>query len=352
MDERRACALLARAPGLTVQQLREAAACAGSLESLAARHEPTTSRALIDSDLSWLDRSGAFLVPCTSELYPPLLAATAGAPPVLYVLGNPSVLAASQIAMVGARRATAAGCATARELAAGFARAGLAVTSGLAVGIDGASHEGALVTQGVTLAVCAHGLDRLYPRDHEELALRIRERGALLSSFPPGAPPRREHFPQRNRILSGLALATLVVEAARGSGSLTTARYAMQQGRPVFAVPGSIRNPLAAGCHQLLRQGARLIESASDVLGDLGISFSDQELAGGLSPGSAPPAAAPPLDKDSEILLDALGFEPVSISTLVERTGLTSSRIASTLLILELRGRVAPHPGGRYCRLS
>ncbi len=344
--------MLARARGLTVPQVRAAAACAGSLEALAAHSGFATPQALIDSDLNWLDRSGATLVPCTSELYPPLLAGTAGAPPVLYVLGNPSVLAARQIAMVGARGATAAGLATARELATAFARAGIAVTSGLAVGIDGASHEGALAAGGVTLAVCAYGLDWLYPRDHLELARRICERGALVSRFPPGAPPRREHFPQRNRILSGLALATLVVEAARGSGSLTAARYAVQHGRPVFAVPGSIRSPLSGGCHQLLRQGARLIESASDVLVDLGISFSDQELAGDLVRGSARPGLAPPLDKDSEILLDALGFEPVSISTLVERTGLESGCIASMLLILELRGRVAPHPGGRYCRLS
>ncbi len=351
MDERRACALLARAPGLTARQVCADAARAGGLGQVAARCKTSAPQAAVDTDLRWLDRSGGTLVPCTSPLYPPLLAATAGAPPVLYVLGNPDALAARQIAMVGARSATAAGRATAHELAAAFVRAGIAVTSGLAVGIDAASHEGALAAEGATLAVCAHGLDRLYPREHEALARRIRERGALVSRLPPGAPPRRAHFPQRNRILSGLALATLVVEAARGSGSLITAHYAMQHGRPVFAVPGSVRSPLSGGCHELIRQGARLAGSAADVLRDLRISLPDQKLARGPAVERTTAPEGPPLDKDSEILLDALGFEPVSISTLAERTGLASGCIASTLLILELRGRVAPHPGGRYCRL-
>ncbi len=344
--------MLARASGLTARRVRAAVARGGGLEELAAREGLAAPQALIDADLRWLDRSAGALLPCTSPLYPPLLAETARAPSVLYVLGDSRALATRQIAMVGARSATASGRATARELAGAFAGAGIAVTSGLAVGIDAASHEGALDAAGVTIGVCAHGLDRLYPREHGALARRIRARGALVSSFPPDAPPRRSHFPQRNLILSGLALATLVVEAARGSGSLITARCAMQQGRPVFAVPGSIRSPLSRGCHQLLREGARVAESACDVLADLGFSYSDQMLVRSASRGAAASAAASPLDKDSEILLDALGFEPVSISTLVERTGLASGCIASMLLILELRGRVAPHPGGRYCRLS
>ncbi len=371
MDERRACALISRAPGLTARLVCAAAARAGGLGEVATRcgapgaadeaaDLPAQARtflgappqAVIDSDLRWLDRSGAALVPCTSPLYPPLLAETSGAPAVLYVLGIPQALSARQVAMVGSRSATAAGRAIAREMAAALGRAGLTVTSGLALGIDGASHEGALAAGGMTVAVCAHGLDQVYPREHGDLARRIRERGALVSRFPPGAPPRRRHFPQRNCLLSGLAAATVVVEAARNSGSLITARCAMQHGRPVLAVPGSIRNPLAAGCHELLRQGARIAESASDVLREIGISLSDQEVARHSPAESGAPARPPPLDKDSEILLDALGFEPVSVSTLVERTGLASGCIASMLLILELRGRVALHPGGRYCRLS
>ena len=242
--------------------------------------------------------------------------------------------------------------AAARELAGQFARLGIAVTSGLALGIDTACHEGALAAQGQTIAVCAHGLDRLYPPQNRELARRILTSGALVSELPPGTPTRRENFPRRNRILSGLALGTLVVEAAPGSGSLLTAHFAAEQGREVFAVPGSIRNPLARGCHQLLREGATLVESAEDVLRAVKNSLINQDLASIQGGAAVRPQAAPALDKEYEMLLDALGFEPVSINTLVERTALPSGSIASMLLILELGGRVAPHPGGRFCRLS
>jgi len=374
MDERRICALFARAPGLTARHVRAAVAAAGDLAGVMALLRtggtggavtlPPRARAVLDSpperllddDLRWLDASGAAAVPCTSPLYPPRLAEAAGAPAVLYVLGDQRAPSAPQVAMVGARRPTRGGLATAREIAAGLVRAGLAVTSGLAVGIDAASHASALDAGGLTLAVCAHGLDVLYPRQHRSLAERIRERGALISPFPAGAPPARWRFPWRNQVLSGLSLATLVVEAARRSGSLHTAHFALQHGRPVYAVPGSIRSPLSGGCHELLRRGARIAESASDILRDLEIPAPDQAPAsaaatgGGTAPAAAP--AAGPLDKGSEILLDALGFEPVSLNVLVERTGLPSSGIASMLLMLELAGRVAPLPGGRYSRLG
>jgi DNA processing protein len=371
MDERRACALLARAPGLSAPQLRAAVAMHGELTRVAGSHGreqrqareqahfPNAARAfleappdeLIDSDLRWLDASGAQLLPCTAPEYPPLLAMTPGAPPVLWVLGEAQLLTTRAIAMVGARRATPGGCATAREFASAFARAEVTVASGLALGIDAASHAGALEAGGATLAVCAHGLDCVYPRQHEALARRIRERGALLTRFPPGSPPRRAHFPQRNRDLSGMTLCTLVVEAARLSGSLLTARAASQQGRPVFAVPGSVHNPLAAGCHALIRSGAGLAESPDTLLEALGICSVKQVLASVPARLECRLPGGSTLDKAAEILLDALGFEPVSINTLVERTGLPSGSIASMLLILELRGRVVPHPGGRYCRI-
>ncbi|MGH8150596.1 MAG: DNA-processing protein DprA [Steroidobacteraceae bacterium] len=356
-DDARACARLARIPSLTVRDVRAAMASTGSLGGAAARcgaHDPgeTPSKFVIDADLTWLRSSGATVIPCTSPAYPPLLAATVGAPPVLFVLGDPAALALPQIAMVGARGATPTGRAIARELAHSIASAGLCVTSGLALGIDGASHEGALAARGATIAVCAHGLDELYPRAHAGLARRIREQGALVSPYPPGTPARRARFPRRNRILSGLARATLVVEAARASGSLLTARSAMRQGRPVFAVPGSIVNPLAAGCLELLREGAKVADSASRVLEALGILPKDHELAA--QPGGPPSAcdAPPVLDKDGEILLDALGFEPVGLDALAERTGLDPSSAASILLMLELQGRVALDPGRRYCRLT
>jgi DNA processing protein len=355
MDERRATVILARTPGLTAPPLIEAARAAGGLGALAETFGPSGSApvdgARVDEDLRWLDASGAMAIPCTSPLYPVRLAQTPGAPVVLYVLGDAGLLAAAQVTVVGARRATPTGREIAREMAGALARAGLAVTSGLAIGIDGAAHQGALDESKPTLAICAHGLDRIYPREHRALAERIRGAGALVSGFAPGAPPRRQHFPSRNRILAALGLATLVVEAERGSGSLVTARFAMQQGRPVFAVPGSVRSVLSGGCHELLRCGARMAESASDVLEGIRIPVSNQLV-------TAPPQAAFPggaagatLDKDSEILLDALGFEPVSLNTLVERTGLPASGIASMLLILELAGRVAPQSGGRYSRV-
>jgi DNA processing protein len=368
MDQTRACALLARAPGLRPEHVRIALGKVGGgvgartsaeyapreqagLPDGVTRFLDDPPLALIEADLRWLERSGAQLLPCTSPRYPPLLQTIRGAPAVLWVLGDANVLAAQVIATVGARQATPGGCATAGEFAAAFASAGVAVASGLAVGIDAASHSAALAAGGTTIAVCAHGLDRIYPPEHDQLAHRICERGALVSRFPPGSPPRREHFPQRNRDLSGMALCTVVIEAARASGSLLTARAAMQQGRPVFAVPGSVRNPLAAGCHELIRRGAKLAEEAREVLDALGIPSARQGLAHGIAQPASCSAACSPLDKDSEILLDALGFEPVSINTLVERTGLQSGRIASILLILELRGRVVPHPGGHYCRL-
>ncbi|HTW39222.1 MAG TPA: DNA-processing protein DprA [Steroidobacteraceae bacterium] len=371
MDERRAFALLARAPGLRAGQLRAAVASIGELSRVAGGHGPAERQArdaahfpvaartflerppeaLIDSDLRWLDATGGQLVACTSLEYPPLLRTLPRAPAVLWVLGVTGVLRASAVAIVGARRATPGGCATAHEFAAVFARAGVSVVSGLALGIDAASHSGALDAEGTTLAVCAHGLDRIYPKEHAELACRIRERGALLTRFAPGAAPRRAHFPERNRDLSGMSLCTLVIEAGRASGSLLTARAAAQQGRPVFAVPGSVRNPLAAGCHELIRGGARLVEQPWELLEAIRISFTEQKLKSVSPDPAARPDAAFALDKDSEILLDALGFEPVSINMLVERTGLPSGSVASLLLILELRGRVVPHPGGRYCRV-
>jgi len=307
---------------------------------------------LIDSDLAWAGERSARLIASISDDYPPLLAAIKSAPAVLYVLGDAASLLRPQLAMVGARGATATGRAIARELAGQLARLGIAVTSGLALGIDTACHEGALAAEGQTIAVCAHGLDRLYPPQNRELARRILTSGALVSELPPGTPTRRENFPRRNRILSGLALGTLVVEAAPGSGSLLTAHFAAEQGREVFAVPGSIRNPLARGCHQLLREGATLVESAEDVLRAVKNSLINQDLASIQGGAAVRPQAAPALDKEYEMLLDALGFEPVSINTLVERTALPSGSIASMLLILELGGRVAPHPGGRFCRLS
>ena len=267
---------------------------------------------------------------------------------MLFVRGNVSALADPQLAMVGSRNPTAGGRATARDFAAFFARAGLSITSGLALGIDTACHEGALAAQGLTVAVLACGLDEIYPPENRALAERITESGALISEFPPGTPPIPQRFPQRNRIIAGISYGTLVVEAASRSGSLITARLAGEAGREVFAIPGSIHNPLTRGCHELIRQGAKLVERADDVLAELKISLTSQLLA---TPANGP-ENPPKLDKAYKILLDALAFEPASVDSLIERTGMNSESIASMLLILELDGHVAPHPGGRYSRMA
>ncbi len=361
---RRRLVVAARAPGLTAQRLAAVAAVSPDLslldgarvESLAAagltigaaRWFAAPDETLVAADLRWLESSGVTLLASTDARYPELLRQSPDAPPVLYVRGDVGTLAEPQLAMVGSRNPTAGGKATAREFAAWFARAGLTITSGLALGIDAACHEGALGAGGLTIAVLGCGLDVVYPAVHAALAERIAAQGAVVSEFPPGTPARAAHFPQRNRIIAGLSSGTLVVEAACRSGSLITARLAGVAGREVFAVSSSIHNPLARGCHELIRQGAKLVESPEDVLAELKISLADQLLG---SPG-ARPQKGPVLDKAYKILLDALAFEPASVDSLIERTGMTSESIASMLLVLELDGHVAPHPGGRFSRLA
>jgi DNA processing protein len=363
-QRRRLLAIAARAPDLSAAQLaaltgetsdlellerpdRSTLASAG-LTTRTARWLLAPDQSRVDADLRWLEDAKVELLAATDAAYPQLLRLSPDAPAVLYVRGNVAALAEPQLAMVGSRNPTAGGRSTAREFAAFFARAGLCITSGLALGIDTACHEGALQAQGPTIAVLAHGLDEIYPRENQPLAERIAQSGALVTEFPPGTPPVAYHFPRRNRIIAGLAHGTLVVEAARESGSLITARLAGVAGREVFAIPGSIHNPLARGCHQLIRQGAKLVECADDVLSELKISLAAQLLA---APENQPRKTST-LDKDYKILLDALAFEPASVDSLIERTGMNSESIASMLLILELDGHVAPHPGGRYSRMA
>jgi DNA processing protein len=362
METSRARAVLARTPALTARQLLELLEAAdGELErALGARATQRVElaaaaqqflaapdEAAIDGDLTWLATSGARIVLATDPDYPPLLRQSAAAPAALYVLGSVEALASPQLAMVGSRSPTPAGRGTAREFAAWFAREGLAVTSGLALGIDAASHEGALAGGGQTIAVYATGLDRVYPAEHAALAQLIRAHGALVSEFPPRTPPLPRHFPRRNRIIAGLSLGTLVVEAARHSGSLITARHAGEFGREVFAIPGSIHSPLSRGCHQLIKSGAKLVEEAADVLSELRFSVPKERV----SRQPDEPRAARAMDKEYEMLLDAIGFEPATVDVLVARTHLPGESVASMLLILELEGHVATLPGGRYTRL-
>jgi len=362
METSRARAVLARTPALEAGQLRDLLAAADGeparalgarvtqrmeLPQAAQQFLACPDEAAVDADLALLSSSGVHIVLASDPEYPPLLRQMPGAPAALYVAGTVAVLSSPQIAMVGSRSPTPGGRATAREFAAYFTGAGLTVTSGLAVGIDAASHEGALAGGGATIAVYATGIDRVYPTEHSALAQRIRARGALVSEFPPRTPPLRGHFPRRNRIIAGLSLGTLVVEAARYSGSLITARQAVEAGREVFAIPGSIHSPLSRGCHQLIKSGAKLVEEAADVLSELSFSV-PKEAVTALQPESRKPRE---LDKEYEMLLDALGFEPATIDVLVARTRLPGESVASMLLILELEGRVAALPGGRYGRL-
>ena len=359
--------LLARAPGLSAKHVLALASHHGSLEhaldrGLSLPHgidapPPACMEFLqhpdfaqLASDLAWLRASGAHLVSIVGTGYPTQLLEIAQPPPFLYVLGDPAVLSTPQLAIVGSRNPTAAGRRTARGFAAELALCGLTITSGLALGIDGVAHEGALL-HGSTIAVCGTGLDTLYPAAHTALARRIALRGAVISEFPPGTRPLRAHFPRRNRIISGLSLGTLVVEAAQESGSLITAHCALDQGREVFAVPGSIHGPLSRGCHRLIRSGAKLVETTRDILMELRFSLRDQMLAAEPGVAAQEGRAVPVLDKEYEILLDALGFEPASLESLADVTGLSGESLASMLLILELEGRIAPHPGGRYCRV-
>lgn len=271
--------------------------------------------------------------------YPAQLAAVRGRPDALYVRGDPAVLALPQLAIVGSRAASAAGRETAFEFAAALACRGLAITSGLATGIDAAAHRGALRGEGSTVGVLGTGIDVVYPARNADLFDALAERGAIVSEFPLGTPAVAANFPRRNRLISGLARGVLVVEAALDSGSLITARLAGEQGRDVFAVPGSIHSPLSKGCHALIKQGAKLVESVEDVLG---------EFAGAAS--AAPRARAAP--EESHVLLQHLGYDPCNVDTLCERSGLTAEVVSAMLLQLELEGKVAGLPGGRFQRVS
>ena len=305
---------------------------------------------LVDQDQAWLERPGNHLLSLGDPRYPPLLRHVPYPPPLLFVCGDPACLRLPQLAIVGSRNPTPLGRETAHSFAAHLAGSGMTVTSGLAFGIDAAAHQGALSSGGQTVAVMGTGLDRVYPAKHRDLAHAIAERGALVSEFPIGTPVVAGNFPQRNRLISGLALGVLVVEAAAQSGSLITARLANEQGREVFAIPGSIHNPLAKGCHTLIRQGAKLVETAADILEELGSLAAAGTIDPVAIPATAPASAM--LDDDYRQLLAAIGAEPASIDGLVERCGLTAEVVSSMLLIMELEGYVAAIPGGLYCRLK
>ena len=283
--------------------------------------------------------------------YPTGLLETADPPLLLFLAGQFENTWPPAIAIVGSRNPTPQGLANAKQFAAQFVGAGYAVASGLALGVDGAAHEGALEAAGAgpiaTIAVVGTGLDRVYPAQHRTLTHRIATQGLLVSEYPLGTPPLAINFPRRNRIIAALAQGTLVVEAALKSGSLITARLAAEQGREVFAIPGSIHSAQSRGCHALLREGAKLVETAQDVLEEL-VPWA------GPAPASAPPAAravAEPARRE-DALTQALGFDPVGLDALVARTGMAPSDLQARLLQMELSGAVARLPGGLFQRIA
>lgn len=314
--------------------------------------------ALLARCRDWLRQSGHHLIGWHDPDYPPLLR-RAGSPPLaLFVAGDPGLLWHPAVAVVGSRGPTAGGRDNARAFSRALAAAGFAVGSGLAAGVDRMAHEAALEAGGITIAVLGTGPDVPYPQEHAGLMARIATEGAVVSEHPPGTAARREHFPSRNRILAGLSLGTLVIEAAGRSGALITARLAADAGREVFAVPGSIHNPMARGCHRLIRDGAALVESADEVIAALGAWAG--ALRGELrrrlgaagqvdKDGTAAPSAAMPDDPAHHRLWRALGHDPSTMDQLAERTGLTAAALSSMLLSMELQGRVAVEHG-RYSR--
>lgn len=313
------------------------------------------SRDIFEGAYDWLNDGGHLLCPDDRD-YPPLLKRIPDPPPVLWVRGEPAVLWRAQLAVVGSRNPTPGGRENAREFCRHLARAGLVITSGLATGIDGEAHRAALEVGGATVAVAGTGLDRVYPARHRELAHEIAQSGALVSEFAPGTEVRREHFPRRNRVISGLSLGVLVVEAARRSGSLITAHHAVAQGREVFAIPGSIHNPLARGCHRLIREGAKLVETAGDLIeelkpmaAELGADIRHALEEAGDAP--APEGGESDLDPEYRAVLEAVDWDPTPVDSVVERTGLTVGAVSSMLLILELKGLVVASSGGKYSRI-
>jgi len=318
-------------------------------EALQALHSDAVAKA-VEGALAWLQQPGNAIVTLADTAYPRLLLEISDPPAVLYCRGRTDLLNRPALALVGSRNATAQGSSNAEQFARSFSTAGLTIVSGLAQGIDAAAHRGGLAGKGSTIAVLGTGVDITYPHANAALGAEIAANGLLLSEFPLGTKALAHNFPRRNRLISGLAQGCLVIEAALASGSLITARSAAEQGREVFAVPGSIHSPLSKGCHALIKSGAKLAESAEDVLSELS-GFGRGRLA---SPGAAPeaPQAAKPTGGADEPLLACMGFDPADVDSLCSRAGLPAEKVSAELLRLELAGRVTVLPGGLYQRLN
>ncbi len=301
----------------------------------------------VEPDLTWLNSSpDHHIISINDQDYPERLKQIDSAPPLLFTMGNNELLKTTQLGIVGSRNPSAGGKENSFHFAQSLSQAGLTITSGMALGIDAAAHKGALASSGKTIAVTGNGLDRVYPARHRQLAHDIAASGTIISEFPIGTPPLPDHFPRRNRIISGLSLGILVVEATPKSGSLISARLANEQGLEVFAIPGSIHNPLARGCHQLIRQGAKLVETTADILEEIGVQLNNAPMT------DTNPKANMELDASSLKLLSIIGHDPCSIDTLIARSQLPAEQISSILLVLELRGMVSSLAGGLYIKAT
>ncbi len=360
-QQSRAWLILAHAH-LRVAELEVLLSLFGSTESIIAQKQSALKNAglsdekslaisspdneILSRALKWLDHDSHHLIAFGHDSYPELLTQIPGRPLLLYVNGDVDALHLPSLAIIGSRNPTQGGLRNSVEFARYLARQGFLIVSGLAEGIDTAAHRGALDVDGKTVAFLGSGIDRVYPGANRDLAHAICERGALVSEYPLGARPLRWHFPERNRLISGLCLGTLVVEAARRSGSLITARLAAEQGREVFALPGSIHNPLARGCHELIRQGAKLVETAGDIMNEL--APLTRHMLQNATESTRSETSVQNIDDDYDELLAMLSHDPITIDELESQSGLTIDQLSSMLLILELHGEVESLSGGRY----
>lgn len=301
---------------------------------------------MVEKDLAWAQKEGQHIITYDDALYPSLLKEISDPPLVLFVRGNKTALSQLQIAMVGSRHASTVGMKTANEFAYHLAEVGFVITSGMALGIDGASHQGALAAKGMTIGVAGTGLSHTYPKTHAPLVADIlATNGAVISEFTLNVGPHPYHFPKRNRIISGMSVGVLVVEAALKSGSLITALHALHQGREVFAIPGSIHHPLSRGCHYLIREGAKLVETAKDILEELSASLTH------LKPRICPVSLSTnedtvPLSPEQKAVFNEIGCEITPFDVILLRSGLTAGEVSSILLTLELNGCIQSVPGG------
>ncbi len=314
---------------------------------------------LINSDLRWLQQENNSLLAIDNDLYPPLLKQTDSPPPLLFITGDPNLLLLPQLAVVGSRNASPVGLRNTQSFCYDLAKKGITITSGMALGVDGKAHNAALSAGGNTIAVMGTGLDVVYPAKHKELAHNIAKHGTLVSEFPTGTKPNAHNFPRRNRIICGLSMGTLVMEASIKSGTLITARQTMEINRPVMAIPGSIHSPMAKGCHFLIKQGARLVESAEEILEELtplaqSLSLEIKQKLSLLDDNTVKSSKNPYIkdeNNEHQLVLEQIMFEATPIDEIIEKSRLKAQEVASIVLILELEDKILALPGAQYIRI-